>query len=108
MKNHIEETIVAIIGAGVSGLALATFLQKSGVACVILERRNRAYIEARQRAGVIAVLVGVSAKVATQPAIKLTPNSAPNCPPYLTSSIFSGRAEISCSMIAVNCRSLIK
>ncbi len=51
--NQIEETTVAIIGAGVSGLALATFLQKSGVACVVLERRDRAYIEMRQRAGVV-------------------------------------------------------
>ena len=48
-----EETTVAIIGAGVSGLTLATFLQKSGVACIIIERRNRAYIEMRQRAGVV-------------------------------------------------------
>jgi p-hydroxybenzoate 3-monooxygenase len=49
----IEETTVAIIGAGVSGLTLATFLQKSGVACVVLERRDRAYVEMRQRAGVV-------------------------------------------------------
>lgn len=52
MKNH-EETTVAIIGAGVSGLTLATFLRKSGVDCVIVERRDRAYIEMRQRAGVV-------------------------------------------------------
>jgi p-hydroxybenzoate 3-monooxygenase len=45
--------MVAIIGAGVSGLTLATFLQKSGIPCVILERRDRAYIEQRQRAGVV-------------------------------------------------------
>ena len=48
-----EETTIVIIGAGVSGLTLATFLQKSGVACVILERRDRPYIEQRQRAGVV-------------------------------------------------------
>ncbi|MBE9464427.1 4-hydroxybenzoate 3-monooxygenase [Dyadobacter subterraneus] len=48
-----EETKVVIIGAGVSGLTLATFLQKSGVACVVLERRDRAYTETRQRAGVV-------------------------------------------------------
>ncbi len=48
-----ETTTVAIIGAGVSGLTLATFLQKSGIACVVLERRNRAHIEVRQRAGVV-------------------------------------------------------
>ncbi|MFD2937643.1 4-hydroxybenzoate 3-monooxygenase [Spirosoma flavum] len=52
-KNGGEETTVVIIGAGVSGLTLATFLQKSGVACVVVERRDRAYIERRQRAGVV-------------------------------------------------------
>lgn len=52
-EQKIEKTKVVIIGAGVSGLTLATFLQKSGIACVILERRNRAYIETRQRAGVV-------------------------------------------------------
>src|ERR1700709_233066 len=52
LSNH-EETTVAIIGAGVSGLTLATFLQKSGIACIILERRDRAGIEMRQRAGVV-------------------------------------------------------
>lgn len=52
-RGMLEETKVAIIGAGVSGLTLATFLQTSGVACVVLERRERAYIETRQRAGVV-------------------------------------------------------
>jgi p-hydroxybenzoate 3-monooxygenase len=47
------KTTIAIIGAGVSGLTLATFLQKSGIPCVVLERRDRAYIELRQRAGVV-------------------------------------------------------
>lgn len=48
-----EETAVVIIGAGVSGLTLATFLRTAGVACVVLERRDRSYIAARQRAGVV-------------------------------------------------------
>ena len=48
-----EKTTVVIIGAGVSGLTLATFLQKSGVRCIVLERRDRAYIEMRQRAGIV-------------------------------------------------------
>jgi p-hydroxybenzoate 3-monooxygenase len=52
-KSTFEETKVAIIGAGVAGLTLATFLGKSGVNCVVLERRDRPYIEARQRAGVV-------------------------------------------------------
>jgi p-hydroxybenzoate 3-monooxygenase len=47
------KTTVAIVGAGVSGLTLATFLQKAGIPCVVLERRDRAYIEMRQRAGVV-------------------------------------------------------
>ncbi len=53
MSSIHEETTVAIIGAGVSGLTLATFLEKSGIACVVLERRDRAYVEVRQRAGVV-------------------------------------------------------
>lgn len=48
-----EETTVAIIGAGVAGLTLATLLHKSGIACVVLERRDRTYVEMRQRAGVV-------------------------------------------------------
>ncbi|WP_028229488.1 4-hydroxybenzoate 3-monooxygenase [Paraburkholderia ferrariae] len=53
MEAMQEATSVVIIGAGVAGLTLATFLQSSGVACVVLERRHRAYIEVRQRAGVV-------------------------------------------------------
>ena len=48
-----EATPVIIIGAGVAGLTLATFLRTAGVACVVLERRDRAYVETRQRAGVV-------------------------------------------------------
>ncbi|PWV47759.1 4-hydroxybenzoate 3-monooxygenase [Chitinophaga sp. S165] len=53
MSSNHEQTTVVIIGAGVTGLTLATFLKRSGVHCVILERKNRAYIELRQRAGVV-------------------------------------------------------
>lgn len=42
-----------IIGAGVAGLTLATLLTTSGVDCVVVERRDRAYIEQRNRAGVV-------------------------------------------------------
>lgn len=48
-----EVTQVVIIGAGVSGLTLATFLNKAGVACIVLERRDRAYVQMRQRAGIV-------------------------------------------------------
>lgn len=48
-----EETTVIIIGAGAAGLTLATLLQTAGVPCVVLERRDRAFIEMRQRAGVV-------------------------------------------------------
>ena len=58
MKVNDENTItedaqVVIIGAGVSGLTLATFLKKSGIQVIVLERKDRAYIEQRQRAGVV-------------------------------------------------------
>lgn len=52
-NNITEKTSVVIIGAGVSGLTLATFLQKAGIASIVLERRDRSYIEMRQRAGVV-------------------------------------------------------
>ena len=52
--SNADETTVCIIGAGVSGLTLATFLTQSGVACVILERApSRSYVETRQRAGAV-------------------------------------------------------
>src|SRR4051812_48468108 len=48
-----EQSPVVIIGAGVAGLTLATLLIKSGVVCVVLERRDREYVSTRQRAGVV-------------------------------------------------------
>lgn len=46
-------TRIAIIGAGPAGLLLAHLLHHAGVDCVVLERRDRAYVEGRVRAGVI-------------------------------------------------------
>jgi p-hydroxybenzoate 3-monooxygenase len=48
-----ERTQVAIIGAGPAGLMLAQLLHLRGIDSVILERRDRAYVEKRLRAGVL-------------------------------------------------------
>lgn len=44
---------VAIIGAGPSGLLLAQLLDLAGIESIVLERRDRAYVEGRIRAGVL-------------------------------------------------------
>jgi len=46
-----DETTVVIVGGGGAGLSLGTFLLRSGIACVILERHSREHVENRQRAG---------------------------------------------------------
>ncbi|MFI6053650.1 4-hydroxybenzoate 3-monooxygenase [Streptomyces violascens] len=46
-------TTVGIIGAGPAGLLLARLLHDAGIDCVVLESRDRAYIEQRQRAGIL-------------------------------------------------------
>ena len=46
-------TQVGIIGAGPAGLLLARLLQARGVDCVVLEARDRAYVEGRIRAGLL-------------------------------------------------------
>ncbi|MDE3132148.1 MAG: FAD-dependent monooxygenase, partial [Acidobacteriota bacterium] len=46
-------TQVAIVGAGPAGLMLGRMLERLGVESVILEARDRAYCEARIRAGVL-------------------------------------------------------
>lgn len=46
-------TQVAIIGAGPAGLLLAHLLHAAGVDAVVLEQRDRAYVEGRVRAGVL-------------------------------------------------------
>ena len=47
------QTQVGIIGGGPSGLCLARLLSLSGIKSVILERQDRAYVEARIRAGIL-------------------------------------------------------
>src|SRR5579884_3564432 len=46
-------TQVAIVGAGPAGLMLSQLLDRAGISSVVLERRSRAYIEGRVRAGVL-------------------------------------------------------
>jgi p-hydroxybenzoate 3-monooxygenase len=48
-----ERTQVAIVGAGPAGLLLARLLALQGVESVVLERRDREYVERRLRAGVL-------------------------------------------------------
>lgn len=46
-------TQVGIIGSGPAGLLLARLLARNGIDSIILEQRDRAYVEARVRAGVL-------------------------------------------------------
>jgi p-hydroxybenzoate 3-monooxygenase len=46
-------TQVGIVGAGPSGLLLSHLLHLQGISSIVLERRSRAYVEARIRAGVL-------------------------------------------------------
>ncbi|WP_409471641.1 4-hydroxybenzoate 3-monooxygenase [Streptomyces sp. HC307] len=46
-------TTVGIIGAGPAGLLLARLLHNAGIESVVLESRDRAYVERRQRAGIL-------------------------------------------------------
>jgi len=46
-------TQVAIVGAGPAGMFLAHLLHSQGIACVVVERRDRPYVEGRVRAGVL-------------------------------------------------------
>ncbi|MCT4351551.1 4-hydroxybenzoate 3-monooxygenase [Streptomyces sp. Je 1-79] len=46
-------TTVGIVGGGPSGLLLARLLHGAGIDSVVLESRDRAYVERRQRAGIL-------------------------------------------------------
>ncbi|WP_339115612.1 4-hydroxybenzoate 3-monooxygenase [Thioclava sp. GXIMD2076] len=47
------KTQICIIGAGPSGLLLAQLLANAGVDTIVLDRKDRAYIEGRIRAGIL-------------------------------------------------------
>jgi p-hydroxybenzoate 3-monooxygenase len=53
MSIATQRTQVAIVGAGPAGLLLGRMLDRAGIDNVVLERRDRAYCEARIRAGVL-------------------------------------------------------
>ncbi|MFC4035380.1 4-hydroxybenzoate 3-monooxygenase [Streptomyces polygonati] len=53
MTAATPRTTVGIIGAGPAGLLLARLLHRAGVDCVVLEHRDRDYVERRQRAGTL-------------------------------------------------------
>ncbi len=46
-------TQIGIVGAGPAGLTLAMLLNRDGIDCVVLESRDRAYVEKRVRAGLL-------------------------------------------------------
>lgn len=69
----VKRTQVGIVGAGPAGLLLAQLLMRRGIDSVILEQRDRAYVEGRIRAGVleqgtVELLgeAGVGARVASE------------------------------------------
>ncbi|HEY7175807.1 MAG TPA: FAD-dependent monooxygenase, partial [Micromonosporaceae bacterium] len=52
-----DRTQVGIVGGGPAGLLLSHLLARAGIDSVVLESRDRPYVEARQRAGVIRRVV---------------------------------------------------
>jgi p-hydroxybenzoate 3-monooxygenase len=48
-----NETQVGIVGAGPAGLVLSQLLAAAGIGSIVLERRDRGYVESRVRAGVL-------------------------------------------------------
>jgi p-hydroxybenzoate 3-monooxygenase len=53
MSDHSLKAQVAIIGAGPAGLVLSLLLAQAGIESIVLEDRDRDYVEHRVRAGVL-------------------------------------------------------
>lgn len=53
-ENGDIDTEVVVLGAGPAGLVLANLLLAAGIACTVLERRSRHWVENRSRAGFLA------------------------------------------------------
>jgi p-hydroxybenzoate 3-monooxygenase len=53
LRGVSDRTQVGIVGAGPAGLVLATLLDRAGIESVILEDRDREYVQKRVRAGVL-------------------------------------------------------
>ncbi|MFT5005297.1 MAG: p-hydroxybenzoate 3-monooxygenase [Paracoccaceae bacterium] len=49
------KTQVAIIGGGPSGLLLSQLLHRNGIDTIVLERKTKAYVLGRIRAGILEV-----------------------------------------------------
>lgn len=47
------KTTVGIVGAGPAGLTLALLLERAGIESMVLEARDREYVEGRVRAGLL-------------------------------------------------------
>jgi p-hydroxybenzoate 3-monooxygenase len=56
--SRTTRTQVGIVGAGPAGLLLARLLELAGIDSVVVENRDREYVRARQRAGVIEHRIG--------------------------------------------------
>ncbi|MER6425609.1 4-hydroxybenzoate 3-monooxygenase [Streptomyces sp. NPDC001137] len=53
LADQPESATVVVIGAGPAGLTVANLLRRSGIDCIVLERRSREYVAQRQRAGIV-------------------------------------------------------
>ena len=51
--TQVHKTQVCIIGSGPAGLLLSQLLSKAGIESIVIDRKDRAYIEGRVRAGVL-------------------------------------------------------